>query len=401
MTTTEDPAYTALVEDGVLSAAQLDAAQRSAAARGIDTERVLLHESGVSRCALLNALSRHYDCLSVQYDERLSVPSDLFAGLDGKALRAGRWFPVMQVGETVVIAAVNPASATMRAQVQESLPAAAYEYRVALNEDVRWYIQDYLHAEASLLIGIERTGLAYWRNTMALWRTKLACHRTGHARARTSMKLLRWGLAMVALSNALTRLNDNVLAPHHLAILLAGSALAAIGLFDYLKARRSRMDLPLQNALLQITGETVRFTRRYHLEDAPVTPADASPLARLAATIPPYCSILRPVPASKERTHLARERNILAAQRTIAGSHRTSYARARTGLSLIRTGVSFIGLAIAMNRMLHAGPYSVTDYVLAAAGVLMLIDGLIWYLPARKLNYGIGRGIGSPQNDAE
>ncbi|AOU96952.1 type II secretion protein [Acidihalobacter yilgarnensis] len=392
MTTDANP-YVALVEDGLLDQAQLAAAQQSATARGLDMERVLLKDCGVSRCALLTALSRHYGCRFFQYDERLPVPSALYAGLDGKVLRAGRWFPVMQLGETVVIAAADPSSEAMRAQVRQLVPAADHEFRVALNEDVRWYIQDYLHAEAHLLIGIERTGLAYWRNTMALWRTKLACHRTGQARARTSMKLLRWGLALVALSNALTRINANVLAPHHVAILVVGIVLAAVGLFDYLKVRRSGMDLSCQSALMDITAETIRFTRRYHLDEAPPKPEDDTPLAQLAAAITHYCSILRPVPASKERTHLARERNMLAAQRTIAASHRTSYARARTGLSLIRTGVSFIGLGIAMDKMLGAGPYSFTDYILAGAGVLMLIDGMLWYLPVRKLKYGIGREI--------
>jgi uncharacterized membrane protein YidH (DUF202 family) len=394
--TTETSPYSALVEDGVIDAAPLDAAQRSATARGVDMERVLLQEYGVSRCELLTSLSRHYDCLAVQYDERLPVPSHLFAGLDGKVLRAGGWFPVMQLGETVVIAAADPRSEALREQVRQLVPAADYEFRVALKEDVRWYIQDYLHAKAELLIGIERTGLAYWRNTMALWRTKLACHRTGHARARTAMKLLRWGLAMVALSNALTRVDHNVLAPHHLAVLVAGIVLAGVGLFDYLKIRGSRMDLPCQSVLMDITEKNIHFTERYHLDDAPAKAANEPLLARLAAAIPQYCTILRPVPASKERTHLARERNLLAAQRTIAASHRTSYARARTGLSLIRTGVSFIGLGIAMNKLLGGGPYSFTDYILTGAGFLMLIDGLLWYLPVYKLKYGMGREIRDP-----
>lgn len=84
---------------------------------------------------------------------------------------------------------------------------------------------------------------------------------------------------------------------------------------------------------------------------------------------------------------------MLAAQRTIASSHRTSYARARTGLSLIRTGVAFVGLGIAMHKLLNASSYSFTDYVLIGAGCLMFLDGLLWYLPVRRLKYGIGRDI--------
>ncbi|PKY09602.1 type II secretion protein [Acidithiobacillus marinus] len=385
--------YAPLVEQELLSAEQLQEVIASAARRSIDAERILLKECGITRCALLDALSRHYGCTFIQYDERLPVPTELFAGLDSQVLRTGEWFPIRQLGDTVVIAAADPHSEQMRAQVGRLIPAKSYEYRVALKEDLRWYMQDYLHAEASLLIGIERTGLAWWRNTMAHWRTKLAAHRTAHARARTSMKLLRWGLAMVALSNVLTRVTDNLLATYHLWILLVGIGLALIGLLDYLKVRSASMDLPCQRALIDITTENVRFTDRYHLPEAPVKAEDDSALAQLAAAIPNYCSILRPVPASKERTHLARERNMLAAQRTIAASHRTSYARARTGLSLIRTGVAFIGLGLAIHKILGATPYGFSDYVLIGAGALMLLDGLRWYLPVRRFKYGIGRDL--------
>lgn len=389
--TTESTPYISLVEDGVLTMEQLAAAQENAAARGVELERVLLKDAGVPRCALLTALSRHFGCRFIQYDERVPVPSPLFSGLDGAVLRAGKWFPVMMLGETAIIAAADPHNETMKAEVMRLVPAAQYEFRLALAEDVRWYIQDYLHAEAKLLIGIERTGLARWRNNMALWRTRLACHRTEHARARTAMKLLRWGLAMVALSNALMRVNENILKPHHVAILVAGIGLAVYGLFDYLKVRRLRMSAPWRHAMVDVTDQSIRFTERYHLEDVPAKPRNNTLLARMAASITNYCSVIRPVPASKERTYLARERTMLAAQRTIAASHRTLYARARTGLAFLHTGISFMGLGFAMNKLLGAGPYSFVDFLLVGAGFLMMVDGILWYLPARAVKYGIGR----------
>lgn len=388
---TDSNPYAALVDGGLISQAELDAAQADATARGVELERVLLKDFGVARCALLDALSSHYGCQSIQYDERIPVPSRLFSGLDGKVLRAGRWFPVMLLGDTAVIAAADPGDQAMRAEAARLVPAAGYEFRVALAEDVRWYIQDYLHDVAKSLIGIERTGLANWRNTMALWRTRLACHRTDHARARTAMKLLRWGLLMIALSNALTRINDNVLRPHHLALMLAGIGLSAVGLFNYLKIRRTRMSVPWSHVMVDTTHETIRFTDAYHLDPAPASAQDKPMLARLAASITNYCSVLRPVPASKERTHLARERNMLAAQRTIAASHRTLYARARTGLSFMRTGVSFMSLGFAMSKLLGPGANSFIDFVLIGAGFLMTLDGILWYAPARKVKYGIGR----------
>jgi uncharacterized membrane protein YidH (DUF202 family) len=391
--TVEKERFMPLVKDGALREAELLQAQASASVRGRELEGVLLREFGVSRCALLNALSSHFGCDFIQYDEREPVPTELFAGLDAGVLRKGQWFPVAKLGDTVVIAAVNPDSQAMRDEVMKSVPAPDYAFKVALPEDVRWYIQDYLHAQPKLLIGIERTGLAYWRNIMALWRTRMACYRTAHARARTSLKLLRWGLAVIALSNALMRISASPLETYHAAILLAGVGLAVVGLHDYLKVRRSRMGMPWDHALVDITAATIQFTDRYHLDEADSKKPKGNMLARLGDMITDYCSILAPVPASKERTHLARERNMLAAQRTIAGCHRTLYARARTGLSFIRTGIAFISLGVAMNKLLGGGPYSFMDYVLVVAGLLMTVDGLLWYLPARRVKYGIGRSI--------
>ena len=382
-----------LVTDGILTEADLSRAQATAGARDAEVEGVLLREFGLSRCALLEALSRHFDCDFVQYDERQPVPPELFSGLERGVLSSGRWFPVAMLDETVVIAAVDPDNQAMRDQVMRCIPAANYAFKVALPEDVRWYIQDYLHAEPKRLIGIERTGLAYWRNIMAHWRTRMACQRTDHARARTSLKVLRWGLGMVALSSALMRLSASPLKPYHGPILLVGAALAVVGILDYLRVRRSRMGLPWHHALVEITNATIQFTESYHLEEALAKKGGKPMLARLGDRVTDYCSILKPVPASKERTHLARERNMLAAQRTIAGCHRTLYARARTGLSFIRTGIAFMSLGFAMSRLLGVGPYSSIDYVLMAVGFLISLDGILWYLPARKVKYGIGRSV--------
>ena len=385
--------YMPLVEDGAITLEALLKAHDTAMARGIELESVLLRELGVPRETMLSALAGHFGCEAIQYDERLPVPTLLFEGLQSEVLLRGQWFPVMMTGRKAVIAAVNPESREMRAEATGLVPAAEFEFRVALYEDIQWYIQDYLHARPKFLIGIERTGLAFWRNIMAHWRTRLACYRTDLARARTSLKILRWGFAMVALGDALTRIKAHPLTPFYLEVLLAGTVLAAAGLYDYLKVRRSGMSAPGDETLAEVTNATIQFTERYHLEHAARKKTKGTMLARMGDLVTDYCTILNPVPASKERTHLARERNMLAAQRTIAGCHRTIYARARTGLSFIRTGMSFMGAGLVMSRLLRPGPFAFLDFVLMAAGILMTVDGLRWYLPARGVGYDIAKRI--------
>ncbi len=107
-------------------------------------------------------------------------------------------------------------------------------------------------------------------------------------------------------------------------------------------------------------------------------------LARLGDFLADYSTIIYPVPASRERTHLARERNLLAAQRTIAGCYRTIYARARTGLAFIRTGVSFLSLGLGLLSYFGLGINTPFDLLLMVIGLLLIVDGLLWYLPVRR-----------------
>ena len=382
-----------LVEDGVISKEALLGARDTARARGVEVERVLLREVGVPREAMLCALAGHFGCEPIQYDERLPVPTHLFEGLKSDVLLLHQWFPVIMQGETVVIAAVNPESRVMRDEAMRLVPAGEYEFRVALAEDVQWLIQDYLHAKPESIIGIERTGLAFWRNIMAQWRTRLACYRTDLARVRTSLKLVRWGLAMAAFGDALARIKIyHPLKPYYGVVFIAGLVLALAGLCDYLKTRRRRMLAPGARRLAEVTNATVQFTDRYHLDDSAGKKTKGTMLARMGNMVTAYCSILAPEPASKERTHLARERNMLAAQRTIAACHRTIYARARTGLSFIRTGVAFTGAGLLMRELLGPG-FVFLDFVLMAAGLFLAVEGLRWYLPAREVGFDIAKRV--------
>lgn len=376
-----------LVERGVLTDVELALARRSAVARGRDIERILTDEYCVSRLDLLEALSEHFQCPYIEYDERLPVPPDLIAGLDGERLSLEQWFPIIRDGDTVVIAANNPASPSMRSEAELMVPAKKHEYWVALSEDVQWFIQDFLHAGPGHLIGTERTALAFWRNTMAHWRTRLACYRNDLAVARTNLALLRWGLGIIALANTLMRSYGAAVAtPISLAAMIAGFCLALSGLSGYLRIRRSRMHPPRHQTLIEVTAASVQFLEDFHFLDsaAAAGPSGTTMLARLGDFLASHCTILYPSPSSRERSHLARERNVLAAQRTVAACYRTIYSRARTGLAFIRTGAAFTSLGIALFSIYPLGPVSLLDAVLIASGILMITDGIIWYAPVRK-----------------
>ena len=376
-----------LMDWGALTKGELRQAEQAAVARGIDIERVLIHEYGVPKSMLLAALSEYYKCPFVEYDERMPIPPECLTGLDGERQSLSLWFPIIHDGKTVIIAAHDPQDQRVYDEVRKSITAERYEFWVALEEDLQWFIQDYLHAKPGLLIGTERTGLAFWRNTMAHWRTRLACYRNDLAKGRTDLAILRWGLGLIALSDVLMRTHAaGTITPLYWLMIAAGISLGFFGLTGYMNVRRTRMKTPGHQTLIEVTAATLQFLDNFHfLEQCTVaSPTKGTMLARLGDCLGGHCTILFPSPASRERTHLARERNVLAAQRTVAACYRTIYARARTGLAFIRTGVSFTTVGLGLMHYFGFSFLTVFDSLLVAAGVFMAVDGFLWYLPVRK-----------------
>ena len=201
------------------------------------------------------------------------------------------------------------------------------------------------------------------------------------------LSFVRTGLALAAISR--TFLSSERFVVHSFlayGVLGVGLFLFFGALPTYLRVRRSRMTPPRHQTLVEVSGATLSFLENY--QDLEQTEGEKKTketmLARLGDLLGNYCTILYPSPASRERTHLARERNVLAAQRTIAGCYRTIYSRARTGLAFIRTGVSFVSLGIGLIGYFGLGFKSFFDVMLIVIGLLMIIDGGLWYLPVRK-----------------
>lgn len=386
-TETETARFRMLLENGIIGRDKLAEAISSADARAVDLETVLIREYGVPRHLVLQASADYFKCPFVEYDERMPVPPELLHGLDGDRLFLSNWFPIAREDDTIIIAANDPEDPELPYEIRKFFRFGKFEFRFALREDIRWFIKDFLHAKPGHLVGTERTGLALWRNNMAHWRTRLACYRTELAKARTALAVLRSGLGIIALADVLLHtMRTGAYIYTYWSMIGAGLAVGAVGLSGYLKSRRSSIRLPGNQTLVEVTSATLYFLENYHfIEDTGVkTATKGTMLARLGDFLANHCTILYPHPASKERTQLARERNVLAGQRTVTACYRSIYARARTGLALMRTGVSFSSLGIVLMSYFTFSFLAVIDIMLLAAGLLMIVDGALWYLPVRK-----------------
>ncbi|MEJ2686625.1 MAG: hypothetical protein P8124_05335 [Gammaproteobacteria bacterium] len=89
-------------------------------------------------------------------------------------------------------------------------------------------------------------------------------------------------------------------------------------------------------------------------------------------------------PPSGGRTPLAKVRTYLAGVRTRYAAQRTRFARGRTGLALARTGLAFISIAVAFLRLFGAGWLLAMEIPLLILGLVAVVDGLLWYVPARR-----------------
>ncbi len=386
---TQNP-FSSLVTSGALTSDNFEEACQIASNNNLPLVMVLMHDYSLPQLVLRQALADHYNCSFIEYDERLPIPPEfLKTGITTEQLQTEGWFPVIREKDgLIVIACTNPADSSLSDKVSKYLGSGhSFDFRVCLPDDITWFTEDYLHAEPGKLIGTERTGLAYWRNNMAQWRTLLACYRTDMAQSRTALAITRAGLALIAITFAYYRIHDEASPITFIgSTMLIGSILSLIGLPAYLRIRHSRLKPPKGQTLMEVTATTTTFLENYHVIDDHrlKTGTRETMLGRLSDLLEEYCTILDTPPASKVRTHLARERNVLAAQRTIAACNRTLYARARTGLAFMRTGIAFMSIGIGLLIYFGVGLDAIFYGSLIVIGLLLTIDGILWYIPAYK-----------------
>jgi uncharacterized membrane protein YidH (DUF202 family) len=379
--------FSLLVTWNIIDERTLRRAGGAAGVRCISIEKILRYDLNIPRRRLLDALAGYHHCDWIEYDERTPVPTDLLVGLDADALCENFWFPVFRDSDTVIIAANDPGDPFVIDQAKRMVRAEKYEFRVALAEDIHFFIQDFLNGPPQHLIGNERTGLAFWRNVMSRWRTRLACYRTDFAIARTHFGSLRWGLGLITTGQMLMHLKTT-----HLwiitswALIATGMALLFAGGVSYFKIKKSIVRPPAPQTLIEVSAAALYFLENYQFAEKPQTrpPRRQTMLARLSDLLPNSCVYIENSTDNKIRSYLAHERTALAAQRTVLGCYRTIYAHARTGLSFIRTGTTFVGIGVGLVEYFKRSLTTRLDYLIILAGILMIADGMIWYWPVRK-----------------
>jgi uncharacterized membrane protein YidH (DUF202 family) len=165
-----------------------------------------------------------------------------------------------------------------------------------------------------------------------------------------------------------------------------GFSLVILGVYSYRRIKTSVLRPPKPQTLVEVTAATLYFLELYQFAEEKTAPTatKGTMLARLVDSLPNQCVFIAGSPDNKLRSALAHERNLLAAQRTLSACYRTIYARARTGLSCVRSGVAFASIGLGLIEYFGFHLLTILDCFLIGSGLLMIIDGALWYLPVRR-----------------
>jgi len=102
-------------------------------------------------------------------------------------------------------------------------------------------------------------------------------------------------------------------------------------------------------------------------------------------------------PIEASRTILARTRTYLAGRRSQLASYRTLLAKGRTGLAMLRTGLALVTVSLVLMKIFGFTSLALApEGMLMVCGLVMVVDGLIWYVPARRLARGGLRAPAAP-----
>jgi hypothetical protein len=129
--------YDFLVADAVVSAEELESAQRTARRKNLDLEDVLTNEYQVKLSNLGAALSKYFGVPYEPFRGDRIKPIDLLKNLKFDYLQQNQWAPVEESAEGIVIICTDPEQIMGARVVKNIFPRAKITYRVTSHHEFR------------------------------------------------------------------------------------------------------------------------------------------------------------------------------------------------------------------------------------------------------------------------
>lgn len=142
--------YDDLITDAILSADELDLAQRSARRKGVDLEQILIKEFQVKLPAIGAALSRFFGVPYEPFKADRLKPIDLLRNLKRDYVEANQWLPVEEGQEGIVVIAMDPERIKGARVVNNIFPKSKIAYRVTTSIEFQQTIDQFFGALSDL-----------------------------------------------------------------------------------------------------------------------------------------------------------------------------------------------------------------------------------------------------------
>jgi type II secretory ATPase GspE/PulE/Tfp pilus assembly ATPase PilB-like protein len=132
--------FQVLIEQGTISASQLDDARRRALAQKHSVGFILRRDFGVTDEQIAVALEMFYSVPFMAFDSTIILPAPLMELLNRPFLVRNRWIPVAGDRERAVILIDDPTDDARLLEIQRILGARQYDYMVGIEEDILMFL---------------------------------------------------------------------------------------------------------------------------------------------------------------------------------------------------------------------------------------------------------------------
>ncbi|MBI2308642.1 MAG: Flp pilus assembly complex ATPase component TadA [Rhodocyclales bacterium] len=142
--------YDDLVVAAVISAAELDLAQRSARRKGLPLEEILIREFQVKPAAIGQALAKFFGVPYEPFRPDRVKPIDLLKNLRREYVDANHWLPIEETQEGIVVVSPDPERIRASRIVNNIFPKGKIVYRVSTEGEFRKQIDQFYGALADM-----------------------------------------------------------------------------------------------------------------------------------------------------------------------------------------------------------------------------------------------------------
>jgi type II secretory ATPase GspE/PulE/Tfp pilus assembly ATPase PilB-like protein len=142
--------YDFLVADGLVTAAEFDAAARNARKKSVDLETVLVEEMNVKVDAIGQALAKFFGVPYEPFKPDRIKPADLLKNLKREYVQAEGFVPLEDAKEGLLVMCIDPERTKGSRIVQNIFPKSRVKYRVTTHREFRDTLNHFFGADTDL-----------------------------------------------------------------------------------------------------------------------------------------------------------------------------------------------------------------------------------------------------------